>query len=132
MGGKGNMKTKVRAVLVALGLIGGIAGAATLTTPAEAAGSWRPVPIRISGNVCYPGGSFAFWRAATDGSTTGNMYSTSDNIWETPGRHVFNAQVWCRSGPIIGAGRSGAQAAWVYTSGYQPTITIYSGLFIGV
>lgn len=111
------------AIAVALG--------ATLVTgmPADAATS---VPVHLSEltSNCSVG-SFFSWKLAVDSATTTPMLYSRDTTVSVPsGSHYFVAQVWCRWGAVGGlAGRSGAQHAWVYSSGYQPRVTVYPGVY---
>jgi opacity protein-like surface antigen len=85
------------------------------------------VPVAIGGNHCYTGGKLAYWKFTADWEyTSGNIYGTSTSVSLGGGRaYTFTAQAWCKYGFVIGAGRKGQQRAWVYSSGYQPRVTIY-------
>jgi hypothetical protein len=123
--GRRKLRLRVATAFAALLLA---APLATLTAgPAQAQ---TTVPVRLSGSPCYTGGSLAFWRLVVDDQiSTGNIYGTSTHVGLSPGSHYFIAQAWCKYLWVVGAGRSGTMHAWVYSSGYQPTVTVFAGLY---
>lgn len=124
---RGHWKLRHRAItaLVAIAL-----WAPLVTLGAVPAQAQTRVPVRLSGSPCYTFGSLAFWRLVVDDEvSTGNISGTSTTVGLTPGSHYFIAQAWCRYFGVVGAGRSGTVHAWVYSSGYQPTVTVFAGLY---
>ena len=88
-------------------------------------------PVKNGGSHCYAGGKLTSWKLVVDNSyTSGFITGTSTTVPQlSSGKHQFFVQTWCRYGFVIGAGRSGSANGWIYSSGYQPSITVYLGLF---